>query len=86
MHITSSFSALVTAAKPAHWVPFSGAVAGLATVTQGAGFVEPFSAILIGLIAGAVCFLIVAVLKTRLKYDDSLDAFGVHSVGGFVGS
>ena len=63
----------------------SGAVAGLATVTQGAGFVQPFSAVLIGLIAGAVCFLMVSVVKEKLRYDDSLDAFGVHGVGGVVG-
>jgi len=63
----------------------SGAVAGLATVTQGAGFVQPFSAILIGLVAGAVCYTMVAVVKEKLRYDDSLDVFGVHGVGGFVG-
>jgi Amt family ammonium transporter len=63
----------------------SGAVAGLATVTQGSGFVQPFAAVLIGLIAGAVCYYMVAVVKSRFGYDDSLDAFGVHGVGGFVG-
>ena len=63
----------------------SGAVAGLATVTQGAGFVQPFSAVLIGFIAGAVCYVMVAMVKQRFKYDDTLDAFGVHGVGGFVG-
>jgi Amt family ammonium transporter len=63
----------------------SGSVAGLATVTQGSGFVQPFSAVLIGLIAGAVCFLMVSVVKEKLRYDDSLDAFGVHGVGGVVG-
>ena len=71
--------------KPSALGAISGAVAGLATVTQGAGFVEPFSAVIIGLIAGFVCFLMVAVVKAKLKYDDSLDAFGVHGVGGFVG-
>jgi ammonium transporter, Amt family len=63
----------------------SGAVAGLATVTQGAGYVQPFAAVLIGFIAGAVCYTMVAVVKNRLKYDDSLDAFGVHGVGGLMG-
>ncbi len=63
----------------------SGAVAGLATVTQGAGFVQPFSAILIGLIAGAVCFLMVSVVKEKIGYDDSLDVFGVHGIGGLMG-
>jgi Amt family ammonium transporter len=63
----------------------SGAVAGLATVTQGAGFVQPFSAILIGSIAGFVCGFMVVVAKNKLRYDDSLDVFGVHGVGGLVG-
>ncbi len=64
----------------------SGSVAGLATVTQGAGFVEPFPAILIGFIAGLFCFYMVTMVKVRFGYDDSLDAFGVHGVGGIVGS
>ncbi len=63
----------------------SGAVAGLATVTQGAGFVQPFSAVLIGFVAGGVCYYMVAVAKEKLGYDDSLDAFGVHGVGGLMG-
>ncbi len=63
----------------------SGAVAGLATVTQGAGFVTPFSGALIGLIAGFVCFAMVIIVKIKLGYDDSLDAFGVHGVGGLMG-
>jgi ammonium transporter, Amt family len=63
----------------------SGAVAGLATVTQGSGFVEPFSAVVYGLVAGGLCYFMVAVIKERFGYDDSLDAFGVHGVGGFVG-
>ncbi len=63
----------------------SGAVAGLATVTQGAGFVSPFSGALIGFIAGIVCYWMVVVVKNRLRYDDSLDAFGVHGIGGLLG-
>ncbi len=63
----------------------SGAVAGLATVTQGAGFVQPFSAVLIGFVAGGVCYYMVAVAKEKLGYDDSLDAFGVHGIGGLTG-
>jgi Amt family ammonium transporter len=63
----------------------SGAVAGLATVTQGSGFVQPFAAVLIGLVAGALCYYMVAAVKARLGYDDSLDAFGVHGVGGLTG-
>jgi Amt family ammonium transporter len=71
--------------KPGALGAISGSVAGLATVTQGAGYVEPFSAVLIGLIAGFACYFMVAVVKARLRYDDSLDAFGVHGVGGFIG-
>jgi Amt family ammonium transporter len=63
----------------------SGAVAGLATITQGAGFVQPFSAVLIGLVGGALCYFMVAVAKEKLRYDDSLDVFGVHGVGGLAG-
>ncbi|MBS1825420.1 MAG: ammonium transporter [Acidobacteria bacterium] len=63
----------------------SGSVAGLATVTQGAGFVAPYAGVLIGLIAGVVCFFMVTVAKNKLGYDDSLDAFGVHGVGGLMG-
>jgi Amt family ammonium transporter len=71
--------------RPSALGAISGAVAGLATVTQGAGFVQPFSAILIGLVAGAVCFWMVTVIKVKLGYDDSLDAFGVHGIGGLMG-
>jgi Amt family ammonium transporter len=62
----------------------SGAVAGLATITPGAGFVGPFAAIVIGLAAGALCYAAV-VWKTRLGYDDSLDVVGIHGVGGILG-
>lgn len=71
--------------KPSALGAISGAVAGLATVTQGSGYVQPFSAVIIGLIAGVVCFYMVAVVKAKLRYDDSLDAFGVHGIGGFAG-
>ena len=63
----------------------SGAVAGLATVTQGAGFVKPFSAVIIGLVAGSLGYFMVTTVKERFHYDDSLDVFGVHGIGGFVG-
>ncbi len=63
----------------------SGAISGLATITPAAGFVGPNAAIIIGLIAGSVCFLVVS-SKTRLKLDDSLDVIGIHGVGGLVGS
>lgn len=62
----------------------SGVIAGLATITPAAGFVGPFSAILIGLLAGTACYMAV-VLKVRLGYDDSLDVVGIHGVGGFIG-
>lgn len=62
----------------------SGFVAGLATITPAAGFVGPMAALLIGLAAGLVCYAGV-LLKERLGYDDTLDAFGVHGVGGTVG-
>ena len=71
--------------KPSALGAISGAVAGLATVTQGAGFVQPFSAILIGFAAGFGCYFMVSVVKNKLGYDDSLDVFGVHGIGGFVG-
>jgi ammonium transporter, Amt family len=63
----------------------SGLVAGLVAITPASGFVHPFGALLIGLIAGVVCYGSV-LLKPILKYDDSLDAFGVHGVGGFLGA
>lgn len=62
----------------------SGAVAGLATITPAAGYVGPASAIVIGFAAGAVCYLAI-VWKGRIGYDDSLDVFGIHGVGGLVG-
>jgi Amt family ammonium transporter len=63
----------------------SGLVAGLVAITPAAGYVAPWAAILIGLCAGGVCYAAV-LQKDRLGYDDSLDAFGVHGVGGFVGA
>lgn len=62
----------------------SGVVAGLATVTPAAGFIGPFSALIIGLVAGSLCYAAV-VWKMRLGYDDSLDVVGIHGVGGFTG-
>jgi ammonium transporter, Amt family len=63
----------------------SGVVAGLVAVTPASGFVSPLGALFIGLAAGVVCYVAVC-LKPFLKYDDSLDAFGVHGVGGFLGA
>ena len=62
----------------------TGAVAGLATITPAAGYVSPVTAVIIGIAAGAVCFFAVE-LKNRLSWDDALDAWGVHGVGGFLG-
>jgi len=72
--------------KPTALGAISGAVAGLVAITPASGFVQPFSALLIGLIAGAFCSFMVFEVKSRLRYDDSLDAFGVHGAGGTLGA
>ncbi len=64
----------------------SGAVAGLVAITPASGFVQPMSALAIGFIGGAVCFLMVFKVKNWFGYDDSLDAFGVHGAGGTIGA
>ena len=64
----------------------SGVIAGLVAVTPAAGNSGPFGAILLGIIASAVCYVFVAKVKAKLGYDDSLDAFGIHGVGGIVGA
>jgi Amt family ammonium transporter len=64
----------------------TGAVAGLVAITPAAGFVTPISAIAIGVIVSLVCYLAIAIIKLRLGYDDSLDAFGCHGVGGTFGA
>jgi ammonium transporter, Amt family len=72
--------------KPTALGAISGAVAGLATITQASGFVQPMSALAIGLIAGIVCSYMVFHVKKHFGYDDSLDAFGVHGIGGTMGA
>ncbi len=72
--------------KPSMLGGISGAVAGLVAITPASGFVKPFPALLIGFLAGIVCFLMVAFVKNRFGYDDSLDAFGVHGIGGTLGA
>jgi Amt family ammonium transporter len=72
--------------KPSMLGGISGCVAGLVAITPASGFVKPFPALLIGFIAGLVCFLMVTTVKKRFKYDDTLDAFGVHGAGGTVGA
>jgi Amt family ammonium transporter len=64
----------------------TGAVAGLVAVTPACGFVNPMNAMFIGMIVALVCYIAVAIIKGKLGYDDSLDAFGVHGVGGTVGT
>lgn len=72
--------------KPTILGAASGAVAGLVAITPASGFVGPISAILIGIGAGVICFYAVVILKNKFGYDDSLDAFGVHGVGGTWGA
>ena len=72
--------------KPSVLGAVSGAVAGLVAITPASGFVTPMSAILIGLVAGVVCYLMVTVVKKSFGYDDALDAFGVHGIGGTLGA
>jgi Amt family ammonium transporter len=72
--------------KPTALGAISGAVAGLVAITPASGFVQPFSALAIGIVAGAFCSFMVFEVKSRLGYDDSLDAFGVHGAGGTLGA
>ncbi len=74
----------ISGTKPKLLGLLTGSVAGLATITPAAGFVSPASAAIIGIVSGVVCFYAVA-LKNRLKWDDALDVWGVHGVGGFIG-
>ena len=72
--------------KPSVLGIISGAVAGLVAVTPASGFVNPTGALVIGIVAGVLCYISAAHLKRRFGYDDSLDAFGVHGVGGIIGA
>jgi ammonium transporter, Amt family len=72
--------------KPTVLGAVSGAVAGLVAITPGAGFVTVLSSIAIGLVGGALCYLAVSILKAKLGYDDALDAFGCHGIGGIWGA
>jgi len=76
----------ITRGKPTILGFCSGAVAGLVVITPGAGFVSPSSAVIIGILAGVVPFLACTKLKAIFKYDDALDTFGVHGVGGTMGA
>jgi Amt family ammonium transporter len=64
----------------------TGAIAGLAAVTPASGYIGPFGGFAIGVASGGLCYLAATSLKQKLGYDDSLDVFGVHGVGGFVGT
>jgi ammonium transporter, Amt family len=76
----------ITRGKPSILGTCSGVVAGLVCITPASGYVTPMPALLLGVAAGVVCFLACTSLKARFKYDDSLDAFGVHGVGGTLGA
>ena len=80
------FAEWVTKGKPSVLGAISGAVAGLVAITPASGFVLPGASIVIGLAAGVICFWSATALKHMLGYDDSLDAFGVHGIGGIVGA
>ncbi|MFH1791174.1 MAG: ammonium transporter [Candidatus Omnitrophota bacterium] len=72
--------------KPTVFGIVTGSVAGLATITPASGFVSPAAALVIGMFASIVCFIAVAVIKPKFGYDDSLDVFGIHGLGGILGT
>ena len=80
------FAEWVTKGKPSVLGAISGAVAGLVAITPASGFVLPGPALIIGLVAGVVCFWTATSMKHLFGYDDSLDAFGVHGIGGIIGA
>jgi Amt family ammonium transporter len=84
--LTWMFMEWLSHGKPSALGLVSGAVAGLVAITPASGFVGPMGALAIGIAAGLICYLAVVRMKRALSYDDSLDAFGVHGVGGFVGA
>ena len=80
------FAEWISRGKPSVLGIVSGAVAGLVAITPASGYVGPFGALIIGLVAGLVCYWGAVVLKPKLGYDDSLDVFGVHGLGGITGA
>jgi ammonium transporter, Amt family len=80
------FAEWIENGKPSVLGGISGCVAGLVAITPASGFVKPFPALLIGLSAGVVCYLMVTRVKAKFGYDDALDAFGVHGAGGTLGA
>ena len=83
--LTWAFLEWIRNGKPTVFGVVTGSIAGLATVTPASGFVSPISGLIIGMLASIVCFIAVSVIKPKFGYDDSLDAFGVHGVGGILG-
>jgi Amt family ammonium transporter len=81
-----SFAEWIFKGKPSALGAVSGSVAGLVAITPASGYVGPMASIVIGAIAGVVCFWATSYVKNKFGYDDSLDAFGVHAVGGTVGA
>ena len=80
------FAEWIVKGKPSLLGALSGAVAGLVAVTPAAGFAGPMGAIVLGLIAGVVCLFFCSTVKNMLGYDDALDVFGIHCVGGIIGA
>ena len=80
------FAEWIKNGKPSMLGAISGAVAGLVAITPASGFVKPFPAMLIGLVAGVLCYFMVTAVKSKFGYDDTLDAFGVHGAGGTIGA
>ncbi|MBM7063279.1 ammonium transporter [Pseudomonas sp. UL073] len=80
------FAEWITHGKPSALGIASGVVAGLVAITPAAGTVGPIGALIIGLVAGVLCYFCATSLKRKLGYDDSLDAFGVHGIGGIIGA
>jgi Amt family ammonium transporter len=84
--ISWSLAEWIKNGRPSALGAISGAVAGLVAITPAAGFVGPMSALVIGFIAGIACYLMVTKVKSAFRYDDALDAFGVHGAGGTIGA
>ena len=92
-HISASMATLVwmgiewiKLGKPSVLGAATGAIAGLAAITPASGFVGPIGGLAIGACSGAVCYVFAAIIKQKVGYDDTLDVFGVHGVGGFLGT
>jgi Amt family ammonium transporter len=80
------FSEWIAHGKPSVLGIASGAIGGLVAITPASGFVGPMGALVIGIVAGVGCFFAATALKRKIGYDDSLDVFGIHGVGGIIGA